>query len=684
MNELNKSLKRFKNKKEECLKFISAAEALTKNYEKNFPPAAGTGEERQTQRSEIFKDLGSKLNDSRLKILVAGQFKHGKSTLVNALLGEEILPAYSTPCTAVITEIEYGEQKKAIISFKKKLAVIPKGLEPKVLAHIGDRTENIPDMNLASDNLGEELEKYLAIPENEDDKEQKESVAESPYACCKLFWPLELCKNDAMIIDSPGLNEATARDETTYTYVPQADMILHVLNAQQLFGKPDKEFIQKLKIFGNPPLMFVVNRFDQLNTAKDQERVKQRALRDLPQYSPYGESGIFFTSAYKALNGRIDNDSNLYNESGFAGFEQTMAKIIEEERGKIKLESNMQAACREIGNFIENYIPNLTKQLAKNVNELEKKFAEQQKHFAALEETKNQIQKKINSGFLAVQKVIFSDVKNFIIDFADKDMASYIFGAEIDLGIFATKESQKKANLELSESMFEGLKKEFEDFSPVLQDGLANQLEELKDDIQDKLKDFEKILASIQNSLDIEIKGSPFSVSPESDIDEAGDLFNKLLGGIAVGGGVGAGAMLLVEIIGGRLIAAAWGGPIGWAIGIFAAIVSIIIAIANKDDVNVKYKEIFIQEAGKKIRAEADNVASNIAEEIAKTLNQQKDLLLAELEKEIANTRNPILEAIAIQKRDYDKLDLKKKELQNFQQQYAELLDKGNRILNSL
>ena len=50
-------------------------------------------------------DLKKKLENDNFKVLVIGEFKNGKSTFINSLMGEKVLPAYSTPCTAVINEV---------------------------------------------------------------------------------------------------------------------------------------------------------------------------------------------------------------------------------------------------------------------------------------------------------------------------------------------------------------------------------------------------------------------------------------------------------------------------------------------------------------------------------------------------------------------------------------------------
>ena len=55
----------------------------------------------KSQEQTLYK-LANRVQADSFKVLVLGEFKRGKSTFINALLGDEVLPAYAKPCTAII------------------------------------------------------------------------------------------------------------------------------------------------------------------------------------------------------------------------------------------------------------------------------------------------------------------------------------------------------------------------------------------------------------------------------------------------------------------------------------------------------------------------------------------------------------------------------------------------------
>jgi GTP-binding protein EngB required for normal cell division len=75
---------------------------------------AGLGTDRDREQITAVRD---RLAAARLRVLVAGEAKRGKSTLINALLGREVLPAGVTPVTAVATTVRYGAAPRAEVRF---------------------------------------------------------------------------------------------------------------------------------------------------------------------------------------------------------------------------------------------------------------------------------------------------------------------------------------------------------------------------------------------------------------------------------------------------------------------------------------------------------------------------------------------------------------------------------------
>jgi small GTP-binding protein len=75
---------------------------------------AGLADESDTA---VLTALRERLRAARLRVLVVGEAKRGKSTLVNALLGREVLPTGATPLTAVPTTVTYGTREATEVAF---------------------------------------------------------------------------------------------------------------------------------------------------------------------------------------------------------------------------------------------------------------------------------------------------------------------------------------------------------------------------------------------------------------------------------------------------------------------------------------------------------------------------------------------------------------------------------------
>ena len=70
------------------------------------------------RESEDLRIASDNLQKGLFRLLVLGDLKRGKSTFLNALIGENLLPADVNPCTALLTVLRYGSQKKVTVYFK--------------------------------------------------------------------------------------------------------------------------------------------------------------------------------------------------------------------------------------------------------------------------------------------------------------------------------------------------------------------------------------------------------------------------------------------------------------------------------------------------------------------------------------------------------------------------------------
>ena len=67
--------------------------------------------------AERARRRSAELAQNKFTVMVVGEFKRGKSTLLNAMLGAAVLPAKTTPCTAIVTYIRHGERPEVEVHF---------------------------------------------------------------------------------------------------------------------------------------------------------------------------------------------------------------------------------------------------------------------------------------------------------------------------------------------------------------------------------------------------------------------------------------------------------------------------------------------------------------------------------------------------------------------------------------
>lgn len=386
---------------------------------------------------ENLEKLGDKVHNETFKIMVVGTFKNGKSTFINSFLGEEILPAYAVPCTAVINEVKYGKEKRAILHFRSPLPEqMQKGIPAKTLAHMKKYDmKDIPPLEIPYN----EIEDYAVIPMG---KDPAEILLESPYEKIELFWPLPLLENGVEIIDSPGLNEAGTRTRVTVEYLANADAILFVLDAATLCAQNEMEFIENnLKTQGFDDPFFVVNRFDLI---RQRERAQVRQFAEV-KLKGYSTNDIYFLSARDALDGKLDNDMDLYENSGMPEFEKALSLYLTKNKGKAKLVQPSKELKRILTyEAKDRVIPMQKKILATSLEEVKEEYEKAKPKFERLKIRKDQIHDKlllsIERNKPEIRSMAEQNIKN-LENIIPEWLENYI--PQTDIGLVPSQERTK-------------------------------------------------------------------------------------------------------------------------------------------------------------------------------------------------------------------------------------------------
>jgi GTPase SAR1 family protein len=354
-------------------------------------------------RAKALVALLERLESDRFKVMVLGEFKRGKSTFINALLGEEVLPSSAVPCTAVINEVKWGEEKRAVLHFRSPLPPLSQASVPAEILHHLERQagESVPPLEVPI----ERLERYVAIPEPE--KDQAESVSESPYSKVEIFWPLDLCRNDIEIIDSPGLNENVTRARVSKDYVATVDAILFVMSCSVLASESELAVIDNdLRGVGHEYLFFICNRFDEIRPA-DRTRLQDFGRRKLMERTELREGGVFFLSALLALEGRLQGDADRVARSGMPELERALTRFLTHDRGKIKLLQPARELVYALDEARNRLLPTQRAMLDDSLAELEGKLGQMRPRLADAERSRDQIL----AGLRYEQKSLRSSVR---------------------------------------------------------------------------------------------------------------------------------------------------------------------------------------------------------------------------------------------------------------------------------
>ncbi len=278
-----------------------------------------------TNTAVSIRDTIDKVADEHFEVAIVGEFKRGKSTLINALLGQEILPADVLPATATLNRVTYNDTPYVSVEYKD------------------GSTEKVP-----IDNLQDYVTKLTF------ESEQKaETVKEAT-----VYYDTEFCKNNVDIIDTPGLNDDEQMTNVTLSILPEIDAAVFVISANSPFSQFEKEFLEKKMLSSDVGrIIFIVNCFGTFSK-EDEDRIVDTVRTRIEKYvmdkakkvmgenskefqvyqRKIGKPRVIGVYAKKALIAKMNGDKQALEESNFPQFEAVLENMLTKERGTISLQ----------------------------------------------------------------------------------------------------------------------------------------------------------------------------------------------------------------------------------------------------------------------------------------------------------------------------------------------------------
>lgn len=222
------------------------------------------------------KELIDKLEKDILTIGVIGQMKCGKSTFLNSFVFEDtVLPAATTPMTAALSVITYGEQKKVVAEFytndewEEQKAQAARSLDDVAGDTMAEsKIKAAKELVSKASRLGSNLRDYLGKTKEDSFENIIEYVgADGKYVSItksvKIYYPKEYLKG-VEIVDIPGFNDPiVSREERTKEFLKKADVVLMMLYAGRPFDATDRDIIFKnVSQCGIGKVLIGINKYD--------------------------------------------------------------------------------------------------------------------------------------------------------------------------------------------------------------------------------------------------------------------------------------------------------------------------------------------------------------------------------------------------------------------------------------
>jgi GTPase SAR1 family protein len=247
-------------------------------------------------------ELIEKIEANAFNLVVVGQFKRGKTCLINALLGDNVLPMSVVPLTSIVTILTYGDSLSTRVFFKDGHVL---DIEPAELAD------------------------YVTEQGNPENVKNVRDVW--------MTYPSSYLRNGSRLIDTPGVGSVYLHNtDAAYQYLPKSDAALFLLSVEQPVSKAELDFLKDVREHSNR-IFFLINKIDYFSEKEVEESISfsRRVIKEAMGF----DVNIFPVSAKLALDGKLEGSDELLRKSNLPAFSEVLNRFLMHEKGKVLLQS---------------------------------------------------------------------------------------------------------------------------------------------------------------------------------------------------------------------------------------------------------------------------------------------------------------------------------------------------------
>ncbi|HGZ8977184.1 TPA: dynamin family protein [Staphylococcus aureus] len=380
-------------------------------------------------KQDIHETL-TRIDNKLIKIGVFGTFSAGKSSLINALLGEHILVSSPNPTTAATTEISYGDE--SYITLKSQLldeinAVVEyqdmsySTIEDFINSDLEKLKSHLNKNQLAFIQAVEKHYKlYVNMLENGEkhainQQELKKWSAEDEYATFVKTVHIALMHDwlkGKIIVDSLGLHSNNQRHTNeTEQILTSSDLILYVSYFNHSFTDNDKAFIEHMKDMNqlneNQAFKMVINAADLAESQDDLEAVETYVSDALRQV--HLQSDIFAVSSRNALQAEDKGIDQL--KQSIQQFVDVESKSILEQQMIHQLQQMDRSYVEMITEFETNKA-DISRRQQRLTDYKDKQRLQHQLIDATLQHTDNEVEEQVYHLNARLKLQLLDDVKS--------------------------------------------------------------------------------------------------------------------------------------------------------------------------------------------------------------------------------------------------------------------------------